>query len=246
MKKNCIQTSLGPDKQSYILQYGANIGELTARVTWQKSYEAMMPNRYPAEDTAIEISLKNSSFRDDECRFWEIERANLQKQFAEKVQTRLATNINHLSVFALAPQPLLIELGRLLSDVSPIDVYQHQKEPEDNWKWHDGEVPASFKVIPPEKITCSHIALNMSLSARIDNQRILSVLGEDVCIWTLTTPEPYNDFLKTRGQLKAFREIFRRLLNNIKLQHGQQTLLHLFPAVPVSIAVETGLFDAKG
>ena len=31
--------------------------------------------------------------------------------------------IRHLSVFALAPQPLLIELGRLLCDIVPAAVH---------------------------------------------------------------------------------------------------------------------------
>lgn len=234
-----IQTSLGEDKQSHILHYGANIGRLNARITWRKSYEAMAPNRYPAEDTVIELSLKNSPFQDDNSTFWKIERESLQRQFTSKVQPRLATDISHLSVFALAPQPLLMELGRLLSDVSAIDVFQHQKEPQDNWKWQDQGESISFRIIPPDKLY-SHVALNISLSADIDNLRILSVLGEDTCIWTLTIAHPYNDFLKTREQLRTFRETFRKLLNDIKRFHGQNSLLNIFPAAPVSIAIEIG------
>ena len=37
-----------------------------------------------------------------------------------------------------------------------------------------------------------------------------------------------------------FRERFRQLLDLIKARHGQNNLLHVFPAVPVSIAVEIG------
>jgi hypothetical protein len=235
-----IQTSLGDDKQSHILHYGANIGRLNARITWKKSYAAMTPNRYPAEDTAIELSLKNSPFQDDSSAFWEIERENLQRQFFSKVQSRLNADINHLSVFALAPQPLLIELGRLISDVSVVDVFQHQKEPQDNWAWQNSAEEIEYKVIPPDKSSCSEVALNISLSADIDNQRIMSVLGEDVCIWTLTIANPNNDFLKTREQLSAFRKTFRKLLNDIKRYHGQNSVLNIFPAAPVSIAIELG------
>jgi hypothetical protein len=213
------QTSLDENKKSHILQYGANIGRLNARITWRKSYEAMSPNRYPAEDTAIVLSLGNSPFQDNEVDFWKIGRANLQKQFASKVTPRLATDIDHLSVFALAPQPLLIELGHLLSDVSAIDVFQHQKEPQDNWVWQEQEYVVPFMVIRPDK-SGSNVALNVSLSASIDNQRILAVLGEDTCIWTLTIENPHNDFLKTREQLGEFRETFRKLLDDIKLTHG--------------------------
>ncbi len=233
------QTSLGENKQSHILHYVANVGKLNANITWKQSYTAMSPNKYPAEDTAIDLSLKNSSFQDKEPKFWEIERENLQRQFAAKVQSRLTTDIQHLSVFAIAPQPLLMELGRLLSDISAIDVFQHQKEPEDNWVWQDQGKSIAFKIIPPDNIFTS-VAFNISLSGDIDNQRILSVLGKNTSIWTLTIDGSYNDFLKTKSQLSMFRETFRKLLNKIKHTHGQNSLLNIFPAAPVSIAVEIG------
>ena len=37
--------------------------------------------------------------------------------------------IEHLSVFALGPIPLLVELGSLLGDITPADVYQLHREP---------------------------------------------------------------------------------------------------------------------
>jgi hypothetical protein len=51
---------------------------------------------------------------------------------------------------------------------------------------------------------------------------------------------PHNDWLKDRTQLRAFREALRPLLDQIKAIHGQTTLLHIFPAMPVAAAVELG------
>jgi hypothetical protein len=102
----------------------------------------------------------------------------------------------HFSIFALAPQPLLIELGRLLSDIPAAEVYQLHREPPD-WIWQDN--PGDFEFIVYEP-TCNYkqVALNLSLSATIDNSRITCVLGEEVSIWNLTIKEPHNDFLKSR------------------------------------------------
>lgn len=233
-----IQTELSEDKQSHILHYGANIGRLNAFVTWFQSKDAMFPTHYPAESNAIELHLSNSPFQDSEQDYWNLERNNLQRQFASKVHQRLGKDIKNLSVFAIAPQPLLIELGRLLSDVTGITVYQHQKEPEDNWRWAQIEMPVDYQVIKP-LVDSETVALNLSLSATIDNSRITSVLG-NASVWTLTIAEPYNDFLKSQSQLQAFRERFRKLLNEIKAVHGQDKVIHVFPAVPVSIAVEIG------
>ena len=51
---------------------------------------------------------------------------------------------------------------------------------------------------------------------------------------------PNKYFLKSREQLALFREKFKILLNEIKLVHGENAIINVFPAVPVSIAVEIG------
>jgi hypothetical protein len=199
----------------------------------------MLPNWYPAEKPAIELSLKNSSFHDHEENYWLIERENLRRKFNQFVMPRLAAGYaEHFSIFAIAPQPLLMELGSLLSDIPAAEVYQlHREEP--NWIWQ--KHPKGFDYILHEAdVFNATVALNLSLSATIDNSRITSLLGSDVSIWTLTIKNPNNDFLKSREQLSLFRKKFRQLLDKIKLIHGQDTVLHLFPAVPVSVAVEIG------
>ena len=208
-------------------------------MSWRKAAIAMVPEFYPAENQAIELSWNNSSFKDNESIYWQIEREHLQRQFREKVRERLQSKeIEHFSVFAFAPQPLLVELGRLLSDIPAAEVYQLHREPPD-WIWQ--EHPVGFDYILQEPETRKNtVALNLSLSATVDDSRITSVLGDDTSIWTLTIEKPNNDFLKSREQLSMFRKIFRRLLDRIKAAHGQDSMLHIFPAVPVSIAVEIG------
>ena len=234
-----LQTSLGEDKQSHVLHYGANIDRLNSSISWKTSYEAMAPDWYPAEANAIEIGLNNSPFQDATDEFWKIEKENLRLQFDRKVQTRLGQDINHLSVFALAPQPLLIELGRLVSDILPVAVYQHQREPEDSWKWVEDTPSSNYMVIPPSSES-QIVALNLSLSATIVSERITRVLGNDTAIWTITINERNNDFLKSRDQLIAFRKCLRKVLDQIKTRHNLIDYLHLFPAVPVAFAVEIG------
>lgn len=234
-----LVTSLTEDKRSHVILYGANIGQHHVPVSWEKAFNAMLPNWYPAKKPAIELSLKNSSFYDDEALYWQFEREHLRRQFNEAVKPMLAMGqVQHFSIFALAPQPLLIELGRLLSDIPAAEVHQLHREPPD-WIWQDNPSDFEFIVREPD---CNHkqVALNLSLSAPIDNSRITSVLGEEVSIWTLTIKDPHNDFLKSREQLSLFRIKFRKLLNEIKLRHGQDTVLNLFPAAPVSVAVEIG------
>jgi hypothetical protein len=234
-----LLTSIQKEKKSHVLLYGANIGDHSTHLSWRKAAIAMVPEFCPAENQAIELSWNNSSFKDNESIFWQIERKHLQRQIRQKVKDRLQNkDIEHLAVFALAPQPLLMEFGRLLSDIPAAEIFQLHREPPD-WKWQ--EHPEGFDYILQEpEIQKKTVALNLSLSATVDNSRITSVLGNEISIWTLTIEKPNNNFLKSREQLSMFRKQFRLLMDRIKARHGQDIVLHVFPAVPVSVAVEIG------
>jgi hypothetical protein len=66
----------------------------------------------------------------------------LERLFSQRVKPRLAQgHVGHLSVFALAPQPLLLKLGYHLSDITAAEVLQLYREPPD-WCWQTD--PADF------------------------------------------------------------------------------------------------------
>jgi hypothetical protein len=226
-------------KQSHVLLYGANIGEQNSPVSYQKASQAMLPDWYPAETTPLLLGMVNSSFRDRTVEFWAIESVQLCNMVTQLVRPRLAQgNIQHLSIFAVAPQPLLILLGFLLSDLQAAEVYQLHREPPD-WRWQEGPEHFEYLVFEPKEVK-GPPALILSLSATISDERITTVLGKDVTIWRVTVAEPHNDFLKSRQQVQLFRQQLRRLMDRIKIQHGEQAVLHVFPAMPVALAVEVG------
>ena len=232
-------TSLQKNRKSHVILYGANIGGHSFPLSWDMAVGAMLPRYYPAEQPAIEMSLINSPFRDHEPDYWVNERNNLSRQYADKVRPRLALrDVQHLSVFALAPQPLLIEFGRLLSDIPAAEVYQLHREPP-NWAWQDRQTSMRYEVIEPEA-EFENVALNLSLSATINDSRITDVLEPATSIWRMTIDVPNNDFLKHPDDLREFRRAYRVLIDRIKARHGQDQILHIFPAVPNSVAIEIG------
>lgn len=234
-----VASNIGTDKQSHVLLYGANIGELSSPVSFQMASRAMLPDRYPAETTPISLGMVNSSFQDNSPEFWRIESVHLQRMITKLVRPRLAQgDIEHLSIFAVAPQPLLMLLGFLLSELQAMEVYQLHHEPRD-WRWQEDPCCSEYLVFEPEKVK-GPPALVLSLSATIIDERVIAVLGEDVTIWRVTITDPDNDFLKSPRQVRQFRQQIRRLMDRIKSRHGEQTLIHVFPAMPVALAVETG------
>ena len=234
-----IVTGIDPTRSSHVLLYGANIGMQSSPLSFDFASKALFPDRYPAEDRPIGLSTVNSSFLDRDVEFWSFEKTNLRRKFDQRVRERLADgSIQHMSVFALAPQPLLILLGTLLSDINQVDVFQLSREPQ-GWKWQDGSDDLKLIVEEPTQVN-GPPALILSLSATIVSSRITTVLGGSPTIWRVSIREPHNDLLRSRSQLREFRHRLRRLMDRMKFVHGQDALLHIFPAAPVSIAVELG------
>lgn len=234
-----LVTSIDPTRKSHVLLYGANIDKHSSPLNFADAASALFPLMHPAKERAIQLGTINSAFTDRSFEFWNIESQGLQTKFDRQVRERLSEGeIEHLSVFAIAPQPLLILLGSLMTDIIKVDVFQLHREPQ-TWSWPDQAKNISFEVKEPETEVGTP-ALVLELSATVSSDRILSVLGNDTAIWRLTVPEPQNDLIKSRQQLAEFRSVVRRLLNRIKERHGQQTILHIFPVTSVSTAIEFG------
>lgn len=234
-----IVTSIAPSKNSHVLLYGANVGDHSSPLNFADAAHALFPRRYPADDKAIELGMVNSSFVDRDDAFWALESADLAAKINRRVRERLAAGeIKHLSIFALAPQPLLILLGSLLTDIPRADVFQLHREPA-GWLWPRRARPLTFRVKEPSD-TKGLPALVLSLSATVTDDRITSVLGARPSIWTVTVDTPHNDITKSPAHLRAFRSCIRPLLDRIKACHGQTRPLHIFLAASVSFAVELG------
>lgn len=234
-----IVTGIDPGRRSHVLLYGANVGEHSAPSLFNEAAGAMFPDRYPAEARPLALGIVDSTGEDKSPDYWKSEARELVTQFDRRVRDRVSRQaVEHLSVFALAPQPLLILLGTLLGDIVPADVFQRHREPQ-TWSWPTSATPLEFQVQRPAETTGTP-ALVVGTSATVTPDRIEKVLGRGVSLWSVTIPRPNNDPVKSREDLARFRSLLRELFDDIKAAHGQWTLLHIFPATSVSLAVEFG------
>jgi hypothetical protein len=128
-------------------------------------------------------------------------------------------------------------LGHLICDIPAAEVYQLHREPPD-WCWQEDPDGFDYSITAPAR-TEGPPALVFSLSATIKDERIEACLP-GASIWRFCSPAPNNDFLKGRGQARLFRQEARRLLDRIKVSHGDKATLHVFPAMPVALAVDFG------
>lgn len=233
-------TDISDSKESHIIMYGANIGKHNSPLIYSDACLALRPDYYPAENKPIALGMKNSSLQDDEDEFWNFENNHLDKIFDRKVRPILEESaIQNFSVFAVAPQPLLIKLGSMLNNFANVTVYANQKEPK-TWNWQENAQKKNFfKLIRPENFR-KNIALVFALSADIIDSRIYDTLGSETSIWKITLDNVNNDFIKHQDDLAQFRIFMRVVLNEIKKEHGESNRISVFPAMVPAVAVEFG------
>jgi SMODS-associated and fused to various effectors sensor domain len=233
-----IVTGIKPDKKSHVVLYGANIGSEKSSINYHNCVEAMFPNTYPANERPVMLSM-TSSLKDSSRHYWDAESSNLFNIYTQKITTLIEQDsCKSFSVFALAPQPLLIQLGTLLTDKTLVETYQLHREPP-GWLWINGPENFDFEINRPDSFDGPAVLL-VSLSDSVSRDRVTSVLGDKASIWTLAIQNPNNDFMKSKEQLSLFRKSLRMLMVEIKAKHGNLTPLHIFPVMPVSCAIELG------
>lgn len=235
-----VVAAIDDDRASHVIRFAASIGGNEALVSTKAIFAAMPPDHHPATGQTIDLEMVGCALRDDEPAYWALQRENLRRQFEAKVRGRVERQeIRHLSVFALAPQPLLIELGRLLCDIVPATVHQRHREPA-TWRWVRDGSPINFRVTEPEQHRSGSVALKLAASATVSDDRLEAVLGADVSIWSICSDNPHNDILRRPEDQSTFRKELRRLYDRIKARHGEGVILHVFPVLPASLAVEVG------
>lgn len=234
-----LVTGIDPKKNSHVVLFGAGIGEHNKPLNFTEAAHALFPDWYPAEGRPIALDIVDGIEKDSTPDYWPTQRKNLEAKFRLRVKERIDRGeIEHLSVFGLAPQPLLILLGTLLIDLIPAEVYQRHREPKATWDWPTAAPKLNFQMAEPSSFEGAP-ALVLALSATVADDRITSVLP-GAAIWKVTVPQPSNDLIKSREQLSEFRTQMRTLLDQIKARHGQNTPLHIFPAAGVSPSIELG------
>ena len=233
------------NKSSNIVILRGRINESQPQINFQDTACAIFEEGYyPSNLSPIELSMSGLLLTDNADSYWDTQFSNLELQ----VKTRLfplmedPQTTNHYSIFAYAPIPLLIKFGSLFPNHNTAQVYQLKKCPQ-NWIWEESIPDFKFVISEPKNIH-KLIAINLSLSADIDDSRIYSTLNtKEVSIWKVSITEgeyPKDDHLRSKNQLDLFKSEISKLLNRLKLRHGQGNVIHVFPATSVAYSVELG------
>lgn len=231
-----LATGISPEKQSLIVLYTSSIGTKIPNISKKEAVDAMFPVFYPTANSPIDLSEK-SPLEDNQQNYWTIETFTLKVRFEKQLANIIESGVSNISLFAIAPQPMLVYLGTLFGDIQKVSVYQKHREP-DTWRWLDPESDNSFSIKEPEDKSGKPV-LVFSISAKNIETRIREMYKEGESIWIVTCNEPNNDMLVSPKQLSEFRTCARKVLEDINTSSSSDCIkVHM--AMPVACAVEFG------
>jgi hypothetical protein len=233
-----LVTGIEPDLRTKVVLYEAKIGPTGSPIQIKEVMGCLFPERNPIDADPANLSMFREH-EDDSPDYWITEETHLKRSFERKIRDRIEDgSYGHLSLFALAPQPLLMVLGSLFTDRVDLDVHQLHREPR-TWRWLEDDTPVSYMVDRPMECTGIPILI-LSISDRISRDRVERLFRHKTSIWEIFVDGCNLDIIRSRRQLSAFRKLTRELLAEIRSAHGLEQTLHVFPTMPVSAAVEFG------
>ncbi len=240
-----IQTNYPEEiHKSTVVLFTVKIKDRIPRINHEVFRNAMFP-KYPV-DEGIKIEIPDFDRHGDESE-WITYARTIERKIKARVEEGIDENtVKHFSVFAIGPMPLLMFLGKCIGDTIPTDLYQSHRNIKDTsktWSWQaeEGEVQTSY-IVKPIKITekSENVAIVLALSDTIEKDKYTNFVDDTFSIYEITIEKPSPHFLKNTKQLEHFSYEYRKLLNQIQVTHGHRCKIYIFPAVPVSIAVECG------
>jgi len=150
------------------------------------------------------------------------------------------SKVNHFSVFAYAPTPLLIHLGYVLDDTIDCDVYQRHRRTQ-NWTWQEDAQACAFALhVPIRVVRADEALLVVNASGTIHPDELPRQLRH-VQRFLIETAAmaPSADVAANPETIANFAEVLRvffaTLERTVKPRH-----LHLVTAAPIALLVTLG------
>lgn len=235
-------TGIDAESQTHVLIVQAAIDGQRINISEKAVYRALT-DMYPANEHAYRVDLTALALPETDPQSW----APLAKTLGAEVERQLrvgsrGAHPKHLSVFAMAPIPLLVYLGWILGDENAVDLYQKHRGGQ-GWNWVDEPSPPNALYEQRGLRECpgaGDVAFAVSVTGDVEQRAIDAVVGSDCAVYEIRASSPGPDFLISRDRLEYFGYEYRKLMARIRQHHGASCHVHLFAAAPAPVAVLCG------
>lgn len=233
-------TDAKPERKTTVVQVLAKAGGQIPAIPPSQVWDAVAP-MYPGDEKGCVIDL--TLLDDGTDAFYELAAAEIDRAIAMLYRPGLQVAApRHLSLFALAPMPLLVHLGRRLSNKIPVDLYQRHRDTQD-WTWKDSGPEVRYRTrVMRTGTMADRVALLLSLSDVVDESGLPVEVDAAYSVYEITLEEetPSAWFLRRRQDLDGFRRTYQETIAAIVRDHRTVSRIDVFPIVPAPIAVLCG------
>lgn len=233
-------TGIPSEQTCRIVTYFSNIDNQAEFSSDRLLREAvLLSGRVPMQDPSISLNSDSFTKYVPDKTVFQQKTQDLEREFKSWFDAVIKSK-DSVGVFALAPQPLLIKLGTLINDHYNAAVFQCHRTGH-KWAWPSSSAPIEYIFRRSKEGKSNKIALVIDLSACVMDDRITSVLGDDVTIFHITILNPCRSFVTSEENQEKFIETYREALEHIKNLRPAPEAIHLFPVMPNSLAIKAGM-----
>lgn len=187
----------------------------------------------------IDLAVDASAYPAQSPAYWQHVLTSL-RQNVRMLQAR--PNAHHpIALFGLADMPALMVMGFALGHAVEVYPFQWDRYAQ-SWHFPALDAPAcDFHVTWPEHWE-GPVALVFSLSGVIESDRVQTALGHALpAVIRVTVATPRLDLVQCPATIDAFRLEVARVIEQLETLLPKTTPIHVFPAMPASLAVAFGI-----
>lgn len=195
--------------------------------------------RFPSHAEEV-IDLNHIPCTEDDPLYWQTVKQYIDDTINTLLRRVADRETHHLDIFAIAQIPALSYIGALIGDRVPVTVHQPQRGPLDKWDWPTNPAtpsPTFTYTFPEGKV--EELAVIFSISGVVRPEDVTRALP-GVSLATFTVPTPSTSLVDSEEVQHNFVKAWRAFQAELHQRYGRLAKLHVFPALPASLAVEMG------
>jgi 5-methylcytosine-specific restriction endonuclease McrA len=231
-------------RRTAVIRVGGLVRGATAFASHRQTADALLADGY--------LGLADGRWQGDfPCRipgdpsrpsYWHAAKDEIDHTLRLVEQAVASGNVDHLSVFAIAPVPLLVYLGFGLEDKTDTRLYQKNRDGDQGWRWDESAPVYDFTTTRSTGSTpVKEVVLAASLTAEVQRTSLPASLQGLPYFEIRPEGDRFGPGLFSHpATLRNFADRWRGLLAEVEAACPGATKWHLVAAAPLTPAIEMG------
>ena len=174
--------------------------------------------------------------------FWEAGQQAIDDTLHLVRQAIDSGDVEHISVFAIAPIPLLVYLGWHLDDKTPTRIFQKHRDQFVGWSWTNQGDPVEFEVSATDSQTgVEDVVLVCAITSEVNPAFLPDEIGDVPRVEIRpvdVAPDP--TLISHEQSLANFAAQWRAALATAEARYPTARRWHLVASAPITVAIEAG------